>query len=231
MKFAVLNFSGNVGKSTVAKFLLLPRFPEAIHIAVETINSDTGSDDNTIQLKGNNVEEVQEELLLNEQLIVDIGASNIEQFLTGMKLFEGSIQDFDRFIIPVTPENKQQVDTVSTVDSLLEMQVDPKKIKVVFNRVQPDMEVSSVFSALSDYLKSVKVKTFESSIPETPFFEKANDLGVTIEEILSDETDYRAMISDEKDRQKKLDLTAKIMLPRLANAIKVRLDDVAQTIL
>ena len=37
MKIAVLNFSGNVGKSTIARHLLSPRMPKAGLVAVETI--------------------------------------------------------------------------------------------------------------------------------------------------------------------------------------------------
>lgn len=39
MKIAVLNFSGNVGKSTIARHLLLPRIPGAELIAIESINA------------------------------------------------------------------------------------------------------------------------------------------------------------------------------------------------
>ena len=42
MKFAVINFSGNVGKSTVARHLLAPRVNGANIIAVEGLNSDGG---------------------------------------------------------------------------------------------------------------------------------------------------------------------------------------------
>ncbi len=40
MKIAVMNFSGNVGKSTIAQHLLLPRMADAELITVESINSD-----------------------------------------------------------------------------------------------------------------------------------------------------------------------------------------------
>ena len=42
MKIAVINFSGNVGKSTVARHLLLPRIPGAELIAIESLNADEG---------------------------------------------------------------------------------------------------------------------------------------------------------------------------------------------
>jgi len=229
MKIAILNFSGNVGKSTIAKFLLLPRLPNAVHIAIETINSDTTNSEATLKLTGKDVQTVQEELLISDDLIVDVGASNIDQFIKGMALFEGSIMDFDLFIIPVTPEKKQQVDTVSTVDTLIDMGVSPKKIKIIFNRVQTDMVVADEFYSLIEYLSSIKVKTNKDSfIPDSDFFEQANEMGQTVETILSDETDYRAMIKKEDDRDKKLALTSKIVLSRLAGGIKTTLDKVAE---
>ena len=42
MKLAVINFSGNVGKSTVACHLLAPRIPDCQVVAVESINADNG---------------------------------------------------------------------------------------------------------------------------------------------------------------------------------------------
>ena len=39
MKLAVINFSGNVGKSTIARHLLLPRIAGATLLAVESVNA------------------------------------------------------------------------------------------------------------------------------------------------------------------------------------------------
>ncbi len=39
MKIAVINFSGNVGKSTVARHLLMPRVEGADLISVESLNA------------------------------------------------------------------------------------------------------------------------------------------------------------------------------------------------
>ena len=41
MKIAVINFSGNVGKTTVARHLLLPRIQGAELISVESVNTRT----------------------------------------------------------------------------------------------------------------------------------------------------------------------------------------------
>jgi hypothetical protein len=232
MKIGVLNFSGNVGKSTITKFLLLPRFPEAVHITIESINSNTANTESTLQLKGRDVDTIQEQLLINDDVIVDIGASNVEQFINGMNLFAGSIEDFDLFIVPVTPEKKQQVDTITTVDTLLEMGVSKDKIKVIFNRIQVDMQVKDEFYALINYLESIDIKvTTDSYIPDTMLFERANDSNDTVESILADKTDYKALIKSSDSKDDKLAYAAKVMLPRIALGVKTSLDGVASSVL
>lgn len=232
MKIGVLNFSGNVGKSTVTKFLLMPRFPDAVHITIESINSNTANNAATLQLKGRDVDTIQEQLLINDEVIVDIGASNVEQFINGMNLFTGSIEDFDLFIIPVTPEKKQQVDTITTVDTLIEMGVSKDKIKVIFNRIQVDMQVEDEFYALIKYLGSIDIKvSTDNYIPDTMLFERANDSNDTVESILADDTDYKALIKKSKSKQDKLAYAAKVMLPRIAAGVKTSLDGVASSVL
>ena len=44
MKVAVINFSGNVGKTTVAGHLLKPRMGDAPIFSVESLNVDATSD-------------------------------------------------------------------------------------------------------------------------------------------------------------------------------------------
>ena len=78
MKVAVINFSGNVGKSTVARHLLAPRLNNAEVIPVESINSD-GTDETAI--RGKQFGELQEYLQTLDDAVIDIGASNVEDFV------------------------------------------------------------------------------------------------------------------------------------------------------
>ena len=73
MKIAVINFSGNVGKSTIARNLLAPRIPDSEVFAVETINSD-GTEDET--MKGKEFGDLLEALQLMDSAVVDLGASS-----------------------------------------------------------------------------------------------------------------------------------------------------------
>ena len=104
-KIAVLNFSGNVGKSTLARHLLSPRMPAAGVVSVETINAD-GAGEQTI--RGTDFGQMQEDLQLEAEAIVDVGASNVEQFLALMRQYRGSHEDFDLFLVPTVPDLKQR---------------------------------------------------------------------------------------------------------------------------
>ena len=85
MKAAVINFSGNVGKSTVAKHLLLPRIEDAELIAVESINADAG-DGTTV--RGRQFGALSEQLLLLDAAVIDVGSSNVEDFVRLMRQYD-----------------------------------------------------------------------------------------------------------------------------------------------
>lgn len=97
MKLAVINFSGNVGKSTVSRHLLAPRLNDATVVPVESINSD-GTDDETI--RGRQFGELQEALALMPDAVVDVGASNVEDFINLMRQYHGSHEDYDLLSSP-----------------------------------------------------------------------------------------------------------------------------------
>lgn len=105
MKIAVLNFSGNVGKSTIARHLLLPRIEGAELIAVESLNADESQGQ---ALRGRQFGELQEYLQTVDNVVVDVGTSNVEDLLGLMHRYRGSHEDFDCFVVPTVPALKQQ---------------------------------------------------------------------------------------------------------------------------
>ena len=153
MKIAVINFSGNVGKTTVARHLLLPRIHGAELIAVESVNADGGTHGGTTQaLRGRQFAALQEYLQTIDSAVVDIGASNLEELLGLMQLYCGSHEDFDCFIVPTVPPLKQQQDTIATVIELSRLGVPPERVKLVFNMNEAGMPVEDSFYLLLAFL-------------------------------------------------------------------------------
>ena len=119
MKVAVINFSGNVGKTTIAAHLLKPRMGDAPVFSVESLNIDASAEGIDVEkMRGKRFGDLQEQLMVLDSAIIDVGASNVEEFMKLMQQYEGSHEEFDYFIVPVVKEKKQQADTVNTIRSL-----------------------------------------------------------------------------------------------------------------
>ncbi len=128
MKVAVLNYTGSVGKTVVASHLLAPRMNGAQIFAVESTN-ETGADLGleVDQLRGEHFGRLFRELLTRDDAIVDVGASNIEDFLNHMMRYEGAHEEMSCFVLPVINTGKAQRETIKTVAALAELGVDPDR--------------------------------------------------------------------------------------------------------
>jgi hypothetical protein len=229
MKVAVINFSGNVGKSTVARHLLAPRLNDATVIPVESINSD-GTQDTAI--KGRQFGDLQEALALLEDAVVDVGASNVEDFIGLMKQYKGSHDDFDFFVVPTVPRSKQQRDTISTIDALAEIGVPGKKIRLVFNMVELDDAPERVFFGLFEYHRSARNFTLrqDAVMHANEIYERIKNSDQSIRSILNDPTDFKEKIRTTTDADEKLHFAQLLAIKRLAHGVSEELDAVFRTL-
>lgn len=225
MKVAVINFSGNVGKSTVARHLLAPRMNAAPVIPVETINSD-GTEDAAI--KGKQFGELQETLMLIDDAVVDVGASNVEDFINLMRQYKGSHEEFDYFVVPVVPASKQQRDTISTIEALAAIGVPAKQIRLVFNLVEPDDNPERVFAGLFEYHGAAKSFTLRPAavIRVNDIYGRLKGSAEGIADILADQTDYKGKIKTAADPDEKLRYAQLLSIKRLAAGVTEELDGV-----
>lgn len=227
MKIAVINFSGNVGKSTVARHLLLPRIAGAELIAVESINSDEGQGQ---ALRGKQFGELQEYLQTVESAVVDIGASNVEDLLTLMRKFQGSHEDFDFFVVPTVPARKQQQDTIATLAELSRLGVAPSRVKLVFNMVDDCVEISQAFELLLAFIDQSPVAQVDTrcrlSTNDIYGRLKAMQSGpaMALALLARDDTDYKAQITQANSMVEKLALAQALATRRLARGVVPELD-------
>lgn len=229
MKVAVLNFSGNVGKTTVAGQMLKPRMGDAPIFSIESINSGADADGlNVEKMKGKKFGELVDELMPLDSAIIDVGASNVEDFLKLMQQYHGSHEEFDFFVVPVVKEKKVQADTVNTIRALQKIGVERKRIRMVFNKLEVDESASDEFAALFGLAESEKsfVVKPEAVIYANEVFERLKAVGKSLGDITADKTDYRAQLRQAKDDDEKEMCVRMVALKRLAVTANKNLDDV-----
>jgi len=223
MKLAVINFSGNVGKTTVARHLLAPRIPGCQVVSVESINADERE---PLTIRGRQFAQLQEYLQTVSDLVVDVGASNVEDLLALMQRYCGSHADFDSFVVPTVPARKQQQDTAATLAELARLGVPGTRMRLVFNQVEDDTLIERVFETLLGYCRvsGVVQPRTEACMRQNEVYPRIRGIGQSLIELAADSTDYKAKIATAGAASEKLALAQKLATQRLARGVVPELD-------
>lgn len=223
MKIAVISFSGNVGKTTIARHLLAPRLPGARVIAIESINAGDGEDD---VIRGRQFAELQEYLQVVDDVIVDIGASNVEDLLALMRRYRGSHEDFDIFVVPTVPAGKQQRDTMATLAELSRLGIPADKVRVIFNMVEEGIDLERTFDQLLAFLRLTPVArvSLDCRVGVNEIYGRVNGSGGDLAAVAADPTDYKAMIAATSDSAERLAMAQRLATRRLAIGVVPELD-------
>lgn len=229
MKVAILNYTGTVGKTTIAAHLLSPRMNSAPIFAIESINETAaGLGVDVEKMNGDKFRSLFKKIMLEDDAIIDIGASNIEDFMNNMIKFDDSHEEFDFFIIPVTSGTKEQKESIQMLNLLASIGIPADKIKVVFNRVDSDIDDEFPFIIARHKKEKSFTLNKECAIFENEIFDALSIKGLTVDALLADTTDYKALLKNNKEASAKERNTWADMfgLKSLAKSVKRNLDDV-----
>lgn len=229
MKIALINLSGNIGKTTLAVNLLKPRMSDASIYSIESINIGADASGEEVQtMKGKKYGELIDKLMLEDTAIVDVGASNVDDFIKHMQQFDGSHEEFDIFIVPTVSDEKVMGDTVNTVELLTRIGVPSEKIKIVFNKVDVDDKVEDEFAPILGYAKVTGncIATPAATVFQNEVYERAIGAGTSVGAIMSDTTDYRAKLKMAENDDEKAKCVQMIGMKRLAATANKNLEQV-----
>lgn len=227
MKIFVSNFSGNVGKTLVAKHLITPKL-NARRVTIESINS--GGEGADAEIKAAQFKDLTIELMVmdeGENIVVDIGASNIESVMDQVRAMKSAESDFDFFVLPTTPDAKQQLDTISTARVLSEMGVPADRILVVMNRVINVDTIQDDFAVLLSG-DSTLYRLCQVPILESEAYDRINDDKRDVHSIAADIIDFKAQVAANPalTTQQKRELANRVVTQRLASAAAENLTEV-----
>jgi hypothetical protein len=159
-------------------------------------------------------------------VVVDIGASNVEELLALMRRYRGSHEDFDYFIVPTVPARKQQLDTLATLAELSRFGVPADKMRLVFNMVEDATDFERTFEPVLAFLRLTPVATvsLDCRLGFNEIYARANGAGGDLLALAADATDYKALIASTSDSVKRLALAQRLAIRRLAVGVVPELD-------
>ncbi|WP_407216875.1 StbB family protein [Enterobacter hormaechei] len=222
LKIAVVNNSGNVGKSTMCQALLKPRLEGSEIIRVETINTDGTNEE---KLSAKQYDEIIKRIDDVDCTIIDVGSSNIEQFLVQMNEFKGSHDLIDYFITPVTNQEKQQRDSIATIHSLLDMGIEEDRLKVIFNFAEKDTDIERQFAIfLSDKTCKKIAGKNPAIVYNNNIFNLLHKSGLKYNDVYNDDRDLRSLIRSAASVEERQELSNLRAVKMLMNGFNADLD-------
>lgn len=198
-KVVAINYTGTVGKTTIVANVLSPRMIGAPIYAIESINETAETLGLDVEkLRGNKFRELFKKLILEDDAIVDVGASNVEDFMKNLEVFSEAHEEIDFYVVPVTSGTKEQKETLAMISSLAAIGVPAEKIRIVFNRVE--REVEAEFPIIIGYYlqnRSFWLNT-DCAIFETELFDALAIKRLPMQSLLEDQTDYKALLKNKE---------------------------------
>lgn len=169
---ALINLSGNTGKTTLAKHLFGPLL-NARRIAIEDVNTGDGEPD--LQIAAKQFDCLAADLNVaddDENIVIDIGASNAKSMLEKLIKLSTTRKSVDYWVIPIVTANKPQTDSLVTMKKLHEIGIPFDQIVMLLNNV-PGENLDSIEHDFSRIFAVRQLGVFvgEGSVLQSEVFE------------------------------------------------------------
>lgn len=156
MKIAIINLSGNVGKTTLAKNMFAPLM-SAQRIEIREVKDENmGDGEPDVEVTVAQFRKLAGELNLadeSEHFVIDIGASNFRALIGRFIELKTTRDAIDYWVIPVINKDKVKKDSLATMARLTEIGVAASKIVLVMNDVEDVDSFDSDFEKIFDARK------------------------------------------------------------------------------
>lgn len=194
MKVVVVSFSGNVGKTTIAKHLFIPQMPGAKRVQIEDVNGGDGNPDlevaiNKFKILAASLNTAAD----NEHFVIDIGASVCKVMIENFSQLKSTKAEIDFWIIPVVPGKKQRADSLNTLKKLMSIGVLPERIVFMLNNITDIDSVQDEFDSIME-VRKLGVHVAKEVVLSSEIFELLKNKAETVFDLASIRTDFRSRI-------------------------------------
>lgn len=195
MKIVITNLSGNVGKTTLRKHLLGPLIDKSQLISIEDMNDSDGLV--RTELAARDFRRLAVELNTasdEDNFVIDIGSSSLREALQHFKTLRTTRNVIDYWVLPCTPTLKQRNDTAVTIKLLIEMGIQPERIRILPNAIEDVREFEVVFAPLVEKAQQIGYMVCPVPVLYSDVFQMLKDRPATVFDVAGNRTDFRAEI-------------------------------------
>ncbi|MGE0315907.1 MAG: hypothetical protein AB7P21_30190 [Lautropia sp.] len=220
----MISYSGNIGKSTLASQLLLPRIQDAKLLLVETLNAQPIAGVETHDPK--RFEGILIALEVNKNVVVDVGSKDAATFIQQASKLD-SLTSFDIFIVPTTSAQKVIADAASTIRVLNDHGIDGKRILCLPTRVAEPGDIAADFAGVRMFIDQKLIDAqFDPSLffEENEVFTRINPAITTIDALANDPTDWGEKLRTATTDEDRRDAAYSLINSKLAKGARRHLD-------
>ncbi len=229
MKVLVIHNSGNVGKSLLTREVFYQHFDsdEKMVLELESRNASSSSFDiDVVRIdfsKPSALQDVTRYGLIYEDYVLDIGASEIKDFLLAIEKTREILDEFDLVVVPAVKDQKIIPDTMKTMAIVRALGYE-EKLVVVFNKVENPSTIEEDFESLFRWAKREGFH-LDPTLYLKNYEEATNDLikmKSLSSELLQDTTDYRALAIEchrKGDADKSREASNRLLTQRIARSL------------
>lgn len=192
MNIAIINTAGATGKTTLSKHLFSPLM-RAMRIQIESINSSDGTPD--ISLSAKKFLTLAGELSMYPEtvnFVIDIGSSNFEPMIKHFTQLEQTRDSIDFWIIPVSPDEKTQLDSINTVKILRNIDIPADKIVMIFNNVQDVDTVNEKYRNIFP-LRKLGIHVVDEVVLESEVYDLLKYHNESVFDLINNPIDFRVL--------------------------------------
>ena len=163
--------------------------------------------------------------IIYDDYILDVGSSEIKDFLFAIERTKEILDEFDLIIVPVIKDQKIIPDSKKTM-MVIRMLGYEKSMKVLFNRVTNPSTIEEDFESIFVWAKKEKF-TLDSNLYLKDYQESTNDLikqKLLSSEVLNDTTDYKALAikyHQQGESGKSREASNRLLTQRIAKSLNV----------
>lgn len=229
MKILIMHNSGNVGKSLITREVFYQNFDGDNKMVLEIESRNASSSNFNMQViridfdKPTVLQDLTQYGIIYDDFILDIGSSEIKDFLHAIEKTKEILDEFDIIVVPTIKDQKIIPDTKKTM-MVIRLLGYEDKMQVLFNRVSNPSTIEEDFESLFTWAKKEKF-ILNPNLYLSDYTESTNDLikeKQLSSELLNDETDYRALAiryHQEGEAEKSRKASNKLLTQRIAKSL------------